>query len=162
MAYPLCEGCQWSSSGPLPSQQCSPLLWFQRTRYPIIYTVCNESKIYESFTFWNKLQEKIYFFTIFFFFLDVPVITSKGFAVQIRPGVRQLVTPALKTRVMTAQTSGASVIKCCTEAFLNLILRSSLKYAYVRFIEWVYAQKMHIHLFSDVKSMNRKLSWTCT
>ncbi len=23
---------QWSSSGPLPSQQCSPLLWFQRTR----------------------------------------------------------------------------------------------------------------------------------
>ncbi len=24
--------CQWSSSGPLPSQQCSPLLWFQRTR----------------------------------------------------------------------------------------------------------------------------------
>ncbi len=30
--YPLCGGCQWSSSGPLPSQQCSPLLWFQRTR----------------------------------------------------------------------------------------------------------------------------------
>ncbi len=31
----LCDllwGCQWSSSGPLPSQQCSPLLWFQRTR----------------------------------------------------------------------------------------------------------------------------------
>ncbi len=30
---PLCGGCQWSSSGPLPSQQCSPLLWFQRTRH---------------------------------------------------------------------------------------------------------------------------------
>ncbi len=30
---PSCGGCQWSSSGPLPSQQCSPLLWFQRTRY---------------------------------------------------------------------------------------------------------------------------------
>ncbi len=29
---PLCGGCQWSSSEPLPSQQCSPLLWFQRTR----------------------------------------------------------------------------------------------------------------------------------
>ncbi len=29
---PLCEGCQLSSSGPLPSQQCSPLLWFQRKR----------------------------------------------------------------------------------------------------------------------------------
>ncbi len=24
-------GCQLSSSGPLPSQQCSPLVWFQRT-----------------------------------------------------------------------------------------------------------------------------------
>ncbi len=29
--------CQWSSSGPLPSQQCSPLLWFQRTKR---YTEC--------------------------------------------------------------------------------------------------------------------------
>ncbi len=29
---PLCGGCQWSSSGPLPSHLCSPLLWFQRTR----------------------------------------------------------------------------------------------------------------------------------
>ncbi len=28
----LCGGCQWSSSGSLPSQQCFPLLWFQRTR----------------------------------------------------------------------------------------------------------------------------------
>ncbi len=26
-------GCQWSSFGPLPSLQCSPLLWFQRTRH---------------------------------------------------------------------------------------------------------------------------------
>ncbi len=32
VTYPLCGGCQWSSSGPLPSQHCSPLLWFQRTR----------------------------------------------------------------------------------------------------------------------------------
>ncbi len=32
VTYPLCGGCQWLSSGPLPSQQCSPLLWFQRTR----------------------------------------------------------------------------------------------------------------------------------
>ncbi len=28
----LCGGCQWSSSGPLLSQECSSLLWFQRTR----------------------------------------------------------------------------------------------------------------------------------
>ncbi len=32
VTYPLCGGRQWSSSGPLPSQQCSPLLCFQRTR----------------------------------------------------------------------------------------------------------------------------------
>ncbi len=35
----LCGGCQLSSSGPLPSQQCSPLLLFQRTRDTQIYTV---------------------------------------------------------------------------------------------------------------------------
>ncbi len=29
---PLWRRCQWSSSGPLPSQQSYPLLWFQRTR----------------------------------------------------------------------------------------------------------------------------------
>ncbi len=32
VTYPLCGGRQWSSSGPLPSQQSSPLLWFQSTR----------------------------------------------------------------------------------------------------------------------------------
>ncbi len=26
----------------------------------MFYFTCNESKIYESFTFWNKLQEKMY------------------------------------------------------------------------------------------------------
>ncbi len=30
----------------------------------MFYFTCNESKIYESFTFWNKLQEKMNFFTI--------------------------------------------------------------------------------------------------
>ncbi len=29
--FPLCGGCQCSSSGSLPSQQSSPLLWFQRS-----------------------------------------------------------------------------------------------------------------------------------
>ncbi len=28
VTYPLCGGCQLSSSGPLPSQQCPTLLWF--------------------------------------------------------------------------------------------------------------------------------------
>ncbi len=32
VTYPLCGGCQWSSSGQFPSQQCSPFLWFQRTK----------------------------------------------------------------------------------------------------------------------------------
>ncbi len=39
----------------------------------MIYFTCNESKIYESFTFWNKLQEKMNLNHIHFFFLDVPV-----------------------------------------------------------------------------------------
>ncbi len=34
----------------------------------VFYFTCNESKIYENFTFWNKLQEKSNFFTIFQFF----------------------------------------------------------------------------------------------
>ncbi len=34
----------------------------------MFYFTCNESKIYKSFTFWNKLQEKMNFFTIFNFF----------------------------------------------------------------------------------------------
>ncbi len=34
----------------------------------VFYFTCNEYRIYESFTFWNKLQEKINFFTIFKFF----------------------------------------------------------------------------------------------
>ncbi len=56
---------------------------------------------------------------------------------------------------------GASFIKCCAETILNLILRSSLEYAYVWFIEWTYEQKTHYMSLSDVKSMNRKWSWTC-
>ncbi len=38
---------QWSSSGPLPSQQCSPLLWFQRTRdtHNILYLYCMDGHL---------------------------------------------------------------------------------------------------------------------
>ncbi len=39
----------------------------------MFYFTCNESKIYESFTFWNKLQEKINFFHHILIFWDVPV-----------------------------------------------------------------------------------------
>ncbi len=35
----------------------------------MFYFTCIESKIYESVTFWNKLQEKNNFFMIFNFFL---------------------------------------------------------------------------------------------
>ncbi len=38
----------------------------------MFYFIFNESKISENFTFWNKLQKKKYFYTIFIF-LDVPV-----------------------------------------------------------------------------------------
>ncbi len=34
----------------------------------MFYFTCNESKICECFTFWNKLQEKNNFFMIFYFF----------------------------------------------------------------------------------------------
>jgi len=37
------------------------------------FFTCNESKIYESFTFWNKLQKIMNFFLIFKKFLNAPV-----------------------------------------------------------------------------------------
>ncbi len=39
----------------------------------MFYFTCNESKIYESFTFWNKLQEKNYFFHDILIYWDAPV-----------------------------------------------------------------------------------------
>ncbi len=39
----------------------------------MFYFTCNESKIYESFTFWNNLQEKIYFFHDILIYWDAPV-----------------------------------------------------------------------------------------
>ncbi len=33
----------------------------------MFYFTCNESKIYESFTFWNNLQENMNFFMTFLF-----------------------------------------------------------------------------------------------
>ncbi len=38
----------------------------KKNTFEVFYFTCNESKIYQSFTFWNKLQEKINFFSIFF------------------------------------------------------------------------------------------------
>ncbi len=39
----------------------------------MFYFTCNDSKIYESFTFWNKLQEKNELFHNIQFLLNVPV-----------------------------------------------------------------------------------------
>ncbi len=47
----------------------------------MFYFTCNQSKIYESFTFWNKLQEKMNFFHDIQFFLDVPVGGDEFFSV---------------------------------------------------------------------------------
>ncbi len=33
--------------------------------FEMFYFTCNESNIFESFTIWNKLQEKMNFFTTF-------------------------------------------------------------------------------------------------
>ncbi len=40
----------------------------------MFYFTCNESKIYESFTFWNKLQEKNELFHDILIYWDAPVI----------------------------------------------------------------------------------------
>ncbi len=64
----------------------------------MFYFTCNESKIYESFTFWNKLQEKNELFHDILIYWDAPVIKiflfnqpvrihlieNKGFDVQNR------------------------------------------------------------------------------
>ncbi len=39
----------------------------------MFYFTCNESKIYESFTFWNKLQEKNELFHDILIYWDAPV-----------------------------------------------------------------------------------------
>ncbi len=41
---------------------------------------------------------------------------------------------------------GASFIKCWAETILKLILRSSLKYAYMWFLKWTYVQKTHVRI----------------
>ncbi len=39
----------------------------------MFYFTCNESKIYESFTFWNNLQEKKELFHDILIYWDAPV-----------------------------------------------------------------------------------------
>ncbi len=41
----------------------------------MFYFTCNESKIYEIFTFWNNLQEKINFFHDILIHWDAPVLS---------------------------------------------------------------------------------------
>ncbi len=45
--------------------------------FEMFYFTCNESKIYESFTFWNKLQEKINFFMTFKF-IEMHLYSNKA------------------------------------------------------------------------------------
>ncbi len=42
----------------------------------MFYFTCNESKIYESFTFWNKLQEKNELFHDILIYWDAPVMLN--------------------------------------------------------------------------------------
>ncbi len=42
----------------------------------MFYFTCNESKIYESFTFWNNLQEN---FFMTFEFIEMHLYIAKGF-----------------------------------------------------------------------------------
>ncbi len=45
----------------------------------MFYFTCNESKIYESFTFWNNLQEKMNFFHDILIYWDAPVVQNVVF-----------------------------------------------------------------------------------
>ncbi len=42
----------------------------------MFYFTCNESKIYESFTFWNNLQEKNELFHDILIYWDAPVLMN--------------------------------------------------------------------------------------
>ncbi len=42
----------------------------------MFYFTCNESKIYESFTIWNNLQEKMNFFHDILIYWDAPVFVA--------------------------------------------------------------------------------------
>ncbi len=55
-------------------------------------------------------------------------------------------TSTTSQRCSIGLRSGASFIKCCTDTILNLILRSSLEYAYVWFIERTYEQKTCVYV----------------
>ncbi len=49
----------------------------------MFYFTCNESKIYESFTFWNKLQEKNNFFMTFYFIeMHLYALDSHSFSLR--------------------------------------------------------------------------------
>ncbi len=43
----------------------------------MFYFTCNETKIYESFTFWNKLQEKMKLFHDILIHWDAPVYADQ-------------------------------------------------------------------------------------
>ncbi len=49
----------------------------------MFYFTCIESKIYESFTFWNKLQEKMNFFTTMFIYLPTYLFTLMKFMQEV-------------------------------------------------------------------------------
>ncbi len=42
----------------------------------MFYFICNESKIYESFSFWNNLQKKKELFHDILIYWDAPVYTK--------------------------------------------------------------------------------------
>ncbi len=50
----------------------------------MFYFTCNESKIYESFTFWNNLQEKNELFHDILIYWDAPVCTLQHVSRQFQ------------------------------------------------------------------------------
>ncbi len=81
----------------------------------MFYFTCNESKIYESFTFWNKLQEKNELFHDILIYWDAPVCNVMCVVkIEWKQKKKKKLTAAWVVTVMLAwwdQTSSVSDFK---------------------------------------------------
>ncbi len=74
----------------------------------MFYFTCNESKIYESFTFWNKLQEKNQLFHDILIYWDAPVyiyIYTHGRHLTLKLGGAKKNQCATLQRIVSIQRS---------------------------------------------------------
>ncbi len=108
----------------------------------MFYFTCNESKIYDIFTFWNKLQEKMNSFTIFWFFEVHLYFRSKKIS---RPQYRNKICIQNKSWIIfltkalsdfnerTAETHGDGMCQQLTVLMMLVlsVIRSKCLFTYV-------------------------------